>query len=333
MMDYDAPAILPKARGEWSDLVLTVVRGRPGSPPPPLPADPLSDDDLQLALYLSYELAYRGLQGVPDEMEWDPDLLAVRRAMEEGFESALLQAVPTEPIDPVDVGQLLRSLEAPTSAFTRFVQREASLDEFREFVIHRAVYHLKEADPHTFALPRIGGPAKAAFAEIQGDEYGGGKPERIHARLFASMMSDLGLDTRNGAYLDVVPGPAFANVNLMSFFGLHRRWRGAAVGHLALFELGSPGPNRLYGDGLRRLGFGPRTTDFHDEHVEADAAHSMIATYDLAARLAEDEPEMASDIVFGARALNHVEEKVSEQMLRAWRRGTSSLLGLPTLLA
>lgn len=334
MNDFDAPAVLPPPRGEWSQQVMaTALGGRSGSSHLALPDDPLYDDDLQLGLYLCYELSYRGLEGVPDEMEWDPALLSLRRTMETAFENALLDAVPPATVHPDQVGQQLRYLDEPTSPFSRFIEREATLDQVREFVIHRSAYHLKEADPHTFALPRIGGAAKAAFAEIQADEYGGGKPDRIHAHLFASMMSDLGLVTCNGAYLDVIPGSTLAPVNLMSLFGMHRRWRGAAAGHLALFELGSSRPNRFYGDGLRRLGFGPKTTDFHDEHVEADAIHSMIATYDLAARLAEDEPELVSDILFGAKALLHVEEVAHHHMLGAWNRGASSLLGAPALVA
>ena len=47
----------------------------------------------------------------------------------------------------------------------------------------------------------------------------------------------------------------------MSLFGLHRRRRGAIVGHLALFEMTSSVPNRRYADGLRRLGFGDDATD------------------------------------------------------------------------
>lgn len=118
----------------------------------------------------------------------------------------------------------------------------------------------------------------------------------------------------------------------MSFFGLNRRWRGAAVGHLALFELGSPLPNRI-GDGLRRLGFGPEVTDFHDEHVEADAVHSVLASCDLAGRLAVDLPALASDVVFGAKALDHVEGTASQYLLDCWESGRSSLLPPPSIAA
>jgi len=330
MRPSDAPSSIPPARGYWTDLVIRLVRDEPATSPPPLPDTPLFDDDLQLALYLCYELSYRGLDGVPDEKEWDLDLLDVRLRMERATEEALLEAVPHEEIAPHDVPSRLRELDEAASPFGVYMERDATLDQFEEFVIHRSTYHFKEADPHTFALPRLSSTAKAAFAEIQADEYGGGKPERVHAALFASMMEKLGLDTRNGAYLEVVPGTTLANVNLMSLFGLHRKWRAAAVGHLALFELGSPLPNRRYGNGLRRLGFGPDTTDFHDEHVEADAVHSMIATYDLAGRLAEDEPDLAGDIVFGARALSFVEGAASEQLLSSWQEGRTSLLEAAT---
>ena len=44
----------------------------------------------------------------------------------------------------------------------------------RELAIHRSGYQLKEADPHTWAIPRLTGRAKAAMVMIQADEYGGG---------------------------------------------------------------------------------------------------------------------------------------------------------------
>jgi hypothetical protein len=76
---------------------------------------------------------------------------------------------------------------------------------------------------------------------------------------------------------------------------------------------------------LRRLGFGPEVTAFHDEHVEADSIHDMIATYDLAAALAESEPALATSIVFGAKALDLLEGLASAHILRAWEFDGSSL--------
>jgi Iron-containing redox enzyme len=72
-------------------------------------------------------------------------------------------------------------------------------DSLGEYLTARSVYHLKEGDPHSFAIPRLTGRAKSALVEIQADEYGGGSAERMHSALFAGMMRDLGLDAGDGA--------------------------------------------------------------------------------------------------------------------------------------
>jgi hypothetical protein len=161
--------------------------------------------------------------------------------------------------------------------------------------------------------------------EIQADEYGGGRADRMHARLFADAMEALGLDGGYGAYLDLIPGTTLATVNVMSLFGLHRRLRGAIVGHLAALEMDSTLPNRRYGNGLRRLGQSAGATDFFDEHVEADAVHETLAAHDLAGALADDDPEIAADIAFGARAMVLLDARMAERMLSSWDAGRTSL--------
>lgn len=52
------------------------------------------------------------------------------------------------------------------------------------------------------------------------------------------------LSDKPDAYLDLVPAVTLTSVNTMSFFGLHRRLRGAIVGHLAAFEMTSSLPNK-----------------------------------------------------------------------------------------
>lgn len=319
---------IPPVRGDWTSLAASVLGGGPVPDLlPAFPADVIPDDDFQLALYVLHEVHYRGLEGVPDEMEWNPGVIGVRNAMQSVFEGALFDLIPTEHIDPETVPERLRSLDADsTASLARHLWRDAPLWQFEEFVVHRSAYHLKEADPHTFAIPRLGSAAKSAIAQIQSDEYGAGDPERMHSNLFGRLMAGLGLSTDYGYYLPVIPGITLATINLLSMFGLNRRWRGAAVGHLALFELGSSQPNRMYGDGLRRLGFGPEVTVFNDEHVEADAVHAMLATYDLAGRLALDEPDLADDIWFGARALDVLEGIAGSHLLDRWSSGQTSLL-------
>src|SRR3954462_1416082 len=235
---------LPAARGATSEALLAALV-RPPHPlaPVALPqaGDPLADEDLQLALYLCYELHYRGLPGVDERWEWEPGLLAWRGRLERTFEDALRPAVsaPAPPAAPGTMDLALRALadsdDAP--ALSRILETQGTLAHVREFLAHRSTYQLKEADPHSWAIARLSGAPKAALVEIQADEYGGGRPERVPAELFRVALTELGLHGRYGAYVDALPGVTLATVNLMSLFGLHRRLRGALVGHLALFEM------------------------------------------------------------------------------------------------
>ena len=327
---------LPEPRGPLSDHVVEHLAG----PPRPMPAAPaagsadvLEDDDFQLALYTCYELHYRSFEGVDDAWEWEPTLIGFRAGLERRFEERLVEeAGHPGTATPDDMDLQLRALvdadDGPS--LSRYLERHADLDRYLEFVVHRSAYHLKEADPHSWALPRLAGRPKAALVEIQADEYGGGAEERMHASLFRDTMEELGLDASYGAYLGLLPAVTLATVNLMSLFGLHRRWRGAIVGHLAIFEMTSTLPNRRYANGLRRLGFGPRATAFFDEHVEADAVHENVAANDLAGSLARESPRMAADILFGGRALLAADVRFASHLLDSWSREESSLLvGLP----
>jgi hypothetical protein len=321
---------LPEARGPLSAALLDALRDGAGriEAPTPLRPDPLSDDDLHLALYCCYELHYRGFDGVDDAWEWAPALIAFRGRLEAVFEQGLHAMLAGADTAPVPVVSALRTIadgdDAPS--LSRHIERAATAAEIGEFLVHRSAYHLKEADPHAWAIPRLSGPAKAALVEIEADEYGGGRAERMHARLFAEVLRSVGLDDRYGAYLDHIPGVTLAQTNLMSMLGLHRRHRGALCGHLALLEMTSTIPNRRYANGIRRVGLGDeRTTRFFDEHVEADAVHEHIALHDLAGRLARDEPALAGSVVWGARALAALDRRWADHVLGCWRRGRTSL--------
>ena len=51
----------------------------------------------------------------------------------------------------------------------------ATLEQWREYLTLRSAYHLKEGDPHTFAIPPLLAAARRRrMVEIQADEYGGG---------------------------------------------------------------------------------------------------------------------------------------------------------------
>jgi Iron-containing redox enzyme len=323
---------LPAPRGPLSERLFEALEGPPNegleAPGPIDSGEAIADEDLQLALYVAYEIHYTGIRGVDESWEWAPSLLAFRAELERPFEAAVAELVePATEAELASVGAALQEVvaEDPGPPLSRYMETQGTVEQMLEHVTHRSAYQLKEADPHSWAIPRLSPRPKAALLEVQADEYGGGNAERMHSVLFANTMESLGLDPTYGAYLERLPAVTLATVNLVSLFGLHRRRRGAAVGHLAAFEMTSSIPNRRYGNALRRLGFGREATRFYDEHVEADAVHENIAAWDLAGGLAAEEPEVAADILFGARALLQIEALWATHLMESWDRGESSL--------
>ncbi|MFI2612788.1 iron-containing redox enzyme family protein [Kitasatospora sp. NPDC018619] len=319
---------LPAPRGPLSAAVLALLTsGPPGAGrllTPPGPFDDPWGEDHQLALHLCYELHGRGLPGVSDGWEWEPELLGLRRELERAFLAAV--RAEAEPVPPLPEA-LEALLTEPTDGTgpSYFLRAEGERRHAREYLVHRSVYHLKEADPQLWMLPRIHGSAQAVLTAILYDEYGAGRPDRAHALLFARMMAAFGLDPEYGHYLDLVPAPTLAVVNLMTLFGLHRALVGAAVGHFATVEItSSPGSARLAA-ALERLGGGPDGTLFYREHVEADAVHEQLVRRGVVEELVAAEPRTARDVAFGIAAAGVVDGRFADHLMDHWRAGRSSL--------
>jgi hypothetical protein len=317
------PPPLPEPRGPLSAAVIGALRRGLEILPPVDGADPYGDD-LQLALYCLYELHYRGFAGVPDDLEWNPSLLTVRAVMEREFLDALRADVA--PSDDVEA-ELEALLVEPVDArgVSHHLRRDGERWQVREYIAHRSLYHLKEADPQAWVIARLDGPAKAAFVTVEHDEYGAGDPDRMHAHLFAEMMRALDLDDSYGAYLDAAPPETLAEVNLMSLCGLHRSLRGALVGQFATVELtSSPGSDRLV-RAMQRLGLPDAAIEFYAEHVEADAVHEQLVRRGVIAPLLAAQPALAADVVFGIRASGFLADRLGDLLLARWSQGRSAL--------
>ncbi len=321
---------LPSARGEVSAALIEVLARRPaqaGARPfggvDPAGADPYGDD-LHLALYLCYELHYRGIAGVDERWEWDARLLELRAGLEGRFLAALRADVPvTGGLPEVLDDLLLEPVEGTGVSY--FLRDRAELAHVREYAALRSLYHLKEGDPHVWVVPRLTGRAKAAFVAVEYDEYGGGRADRMHVRLYADLMADLGLSPDYGHYLESGTAELLATVNLMSLLGLHRALRGALVGHFAAVEITSSPGSRRIAQGMKRLGAGPAAVGFYAEHVEADAVHEQVVRREVIGGLLDTEPQLERDVAFGVLATGWLEDRLGDRLLGAWEAGRSAL--------
>lgn len=323
---------LPDARGPLSLAVVNTLTERaPRNHLSRIEASLADTDpyglDVHLALYVCYELHYRGFAGVDPHWEWNAGLLHLRGQMEQTFLGAVRRDVGEIDPEHTAAAEMAALAVEPVDGEgpSYYLRDKGTWEQMREYFVHRSLYHLKEGDPHAFAIPRLTGQAKASFVAVEFDEFGGGRGPQLHQQLFADLMAAADLDNTYLGYINEVPAEALAAVNLMSMFGLHRSLRGAAVGHFASTEItSSPGSRRLV-EALERMGAPDTCAAFYREHVEADAVHEQVVRTDVVGDLVAREPHLDADVVFGIRAHALVEDRLADHLMERWTAGESSL--------
>jgi hypothetical protein len=331
---------LPCPRGPLTAALFPALRGIA-----PLPVDELvslvcdagcgvadiEGDDLHSALWAAYQLHYTGFDDVDHRWEWDPDLLRLRRALEDRFLAELRfrtadlvhEAMAAEGSVADRLFAMTETFEGP--ALAAYLRRDATREEMLELLVQRTIHNLQESDPQAFLLPRVGGAPKVALAELLFDEFGAGRPERLHSGLFARGLAECGLDDEPGAYASVVPGVTLAFMNGMNLLALHRRHTAAALGHFGAYEATSSVPSRLVVAAVERLGLPDSVRAYFDEHVEADAVHEQLALRIICGGVADADPAAVADLFFGAAVCLVTDADVSRHLLESWGQGRSSL--------
>jgi hypothetical protein len=284
--------------------------------------DPLGDHDLQLALDLCFELHYLSFREVDPSWEWDPALIELRSHMEDRFiESLADEAGPAgSEQSPEAVCEALGSIEqGPASAeLARYVEHDCSQQQMAELMVQRSAERLRRTDAYLWSIPRLTGRVRAALAAILRTDF-------PRDALFERALRAFGLDDRIGAYRDLFPAPALATSNLPTMLSLRRRARGAMAGHLVAQKLLGPEHDHACARAMHRLGISGEPAEYCE--TSATSAESMVelAVSELAGRLVADEPQLAADVMFGARSYVAVQERLAEWLLGCWKDGESSL--------
>jgi len=78
-------------------------------------------------------------------------------------------------------------------------------------------------------------------------------------------------------------------------------------------------------EALERLGAPDTCVAFYREHVEADAVHEQVVRTDVVGDLVRGEPALDRDVVFGIRAHEVVEDRLTDHLMRCWTNEESSL--------
>lgn len=150
---------LPQPRGPLSAVVIDLLaKGSPSAHPDDVEemlaaANPYGLD-LQLALYVCYELHYRGFSGVDPRWEWDIGLLNLRRRMEEAFLARLESDAGQDSHEyaiAAELDALMREPEDDANLSVHLAEY-ASWEHMQEYFAQRSIYHLKEGDPQAWVI-------------------------------------------------------------------------------------------------------------------------------------------------------------------------------------
>lgn len=267
--------------------------------------------DLQLALYVSYELHHRGFADVDPRWEWDPGVLQLRARLEEAFGTALRE-------DVGDVAQHkaadeIRRMYTRSSAVVDHLREHGTWSQMREYFVQRSVHRLRTDDAAAWASHAMT-PAEFHQSVSGGDDH----PPRCR---FAEVLSAAGLDPGYLCYLDEVAPEALALVNMMSMFGLHRNLRGAATGQEAATAITVRRASGGLVEALLRLGAPQPCVQFYRDNAGIPGRPGCAPM----AALLDREPELEADVVLGIRAFELLEDRFATRLVTSWADGRSSL--------
>ena len=311
-------------RGPLSLAVLSALGGRSdtvGAVPPLEDVDPLSNDDFQLALYLCYQLDFSRASS-PD-WPWDQELLNYRSALEDAFVARLrgdVGTVKSKRTNDVVAGlhELITTASGPS--VPKYLCEKGSLDQLREYLVHRCVNELREVDPYVYESSSFAGshpPVSTASAD------GGSRSSDVTPRArtcFADTMAALNLDSTPGAYVVRLPASTLATTNLGTMFAQHPQWRAALAGLVAVLEMTSVASKEQFSLTLARFGIGAEGRRFFETSLDV-AAHEALIEH-----LIRTEPCLRSDVLFGAACALRLEKRFSRHVLGSWAKHRSSML-------
>lgn len=314
------------ARGPLSLAVFKAISSRTGSLGPvglSSRLDTITDGDFQLALYWSLAVQRRcdGLR----TSENDDQLGPFRELMQSAFLEQLREESRCTPaISSFDATQTKALIgDAKNSAILGYLGAQGTLDQLREFFVHRSVQCVDGCANSLNINDRPSNTASARRAVSKSAQQMVLSVE--HEANLAAVFDTLDLDPSRGAYVARVPGVTLAAVNFATI------WRRRAVhtdpfmGPDLVFTQACEESWRTLPDTFARFGmilpshqppggWGPSQDPVHPSNRETSRQSPSHGA----------RPD--EDALFGVIGALYLEHELNVELLHAWTRHESSLI-------
>ena len=201
----------------------------------------------------------------------------------------------------------------------KYLCEKGSLDQLREYVVHRSVNELREVVPDFYEASSIGAHHDPDSNSAPLESRPLDETQRSRAS-FGDTMSALNLDATPGAYVVRLPASTLATTNLGTMFAHQPQWRAALAGLEAVLELSSVASQEQFSVTLARFGIGAQGRRFFETSRELGRHEASLD------HLTRSEPGPLADTLFGAACALRLEKRSSRHLLGSWAKHRTSLL-------
>ncbi|WP_085545781.1 iron-containing redox enzyme family protein [Burkholderia pseudomallei] len=150
-------------------------------------------------------------------------------------------------------------------------------------------------------MAMIGSPpeTRQELASNFWDEAGRGDPRHSHVQLFRHLLAEVGIAPSGDDFASQLTWQGLRGYNLFMLCALNRQHYFKLLGVMAATELLDPPQYRKLIAGCRRLGLGPSTTRYYDEHITVDDVHGEGWLENVIRPLTQREPRAMSAVWAG----------------------------------
>ncbi|WIA10760.1 hypothetical protein OEZ85_010929 [Tetradesmus obliquus] len=213
--------------------------------------------------------------------------------------AAAYQALSSEQMKEELQKRYNRDVDPPLSAAQQYVVNSMSPLGYCHLLAVGSVDGLVEASRQSRVCAGAANEVACAIFRVLMEEYGTGRYSRKHSTFYKAMMEELGLDTKEEAYLDLLPWQWLAGANQNFLITERRRHYLRYAGALTFFEINGPSVYKTYLAAGKRCGLSETAAGYWALHIKEDERHGRQMLQEVALPLVDMYPKDAWEMLLG----------------------------------